>query len=155
MTIKGDEEDFFESVGDVDDVEGSKAKGGGSSEEQTNKTSALGANRMGHTGFECPPLTKRAKISLCALFVIIFIVLMGILAASLKKLQTTEYGVEYNVHKKVLADAAETGGLHIGPPGYRFIKYPSTQITVDLPTDTCVSRDGLRVEVEITFQYQV
>ena len=40
-----------------------------------------------------------------------------------------------------------------GPPGYQFIKFPATFVTVDL-AETCVSKDGLRVEYEVTFQYQ-
>ena len=40
-----------------------------------------------------------------------------------------------------------------GPPGYKFIKFPATFVTVDLE-DTCVSLDGLRVQYEVTFQYQ-
>jgi len=36
------------------------------------------------------------------------------------------------VHTKKLDDAAKMGGLHSGPPGFRFIKFPSTYITVDL-----------------------
>lgn len=46
-------------------------------------------------------------------------------------------------------------GLHVGPPGYEFIKFPSTYITVDLPDATCVSQDGLRVGFSVTFQYQI
>lgn len=80
-----------------------------------------------------------------------FLLLLGIvlLATSLKKLNSTEYGVQYNVHSKQLDDAARTGGLHAGPPGYEFIKFPSTFVTVDLPSDICVSRNGLRVQFDV------
>jgi len=80
---------------------------------------------------------------------------LSVLAASLKRVESTEHGVQYNVHRKKLDDAAKSGGLFIGPPGYEFIKFPSTYITVDLPDDTCVSRDGLRVEFSVTFQYKL
>ena len=40
-------------------------------------------------------------------------------------------------------------------PGFRFIKFPSTYITVDLEEATCVSQDGLRVLFSVTFQYQL
>lgn len=86
---------------------------------------------------------------------VILITSIGLLVSSLKKLGDTEYGVEYNIHKKTLADAAKTGGLHLGPPGFKFIKFPSTFITVDLDNSTCVSRDGLQVKVSFTFQYQM
>lgn len=64
-------------------------------------------------------------------------------------------GVQYNIHKKQLEDATKSGGLFIGPPGFRFIKFPSTFITVDLNDRTCVSNDGLLVSFSITFQYQM
>jgi len=89
--------------------------------------------------------------SLCCIAVIISIVLV---AVSLKKLQSTEYGLEYDKWAKTLDDAAKTGGLHAGPPGYYFVKFPSTQISADI-ADTCVSRDGLRVQIDVTFQYQM
>jgi regulator of protease activity HflC (stomatin/prohibitin superfamily) len=85
---------------------------------------------------------------------ILLLSIITLLSVSLKKLGDTQYGLEYNVHKKTLDDAAKTGGLHLGPPGYKFIKFPSTFITVDVD-DTCVSRDGLRVKVSVGFQYQM
>ena len=68
------------------------------------------------------------------------------------KVPSTEMGVQYNVHKKQLEDATKSGGLFVGPPGYRFIKFPSTFITVDLKDRTCVSNDGLLVTFSVTFQ---
>jgi len=68
---------------------------------------------------------------------------------------STEMGVQYNVHKKQLEDATKSGGLFLGPPGFRFIKFPSTFITVDLNDRTCVSNDGLLVRFSVTFQYQM
>jgi regulator of protease activity HflC (stomatin/prohibitin superfamily) len=101
----------------------------------------------------CDTNTKRI---LWAIFILaVFLTGISLLARSLQRLESTEYGVEYNTHKKVLADAAKTGGLHIGSPGYEFIKFPSTYITVDIPEDTCVSQDGLRVKFQVTFQYQL
>jgi regulator of protease activity HflC (stomatin/prohibitin superfamily) len=91
----------------------------------------------------------------CSVLVIILIAVIIILSCSLRRLGSTQYGVRYNVHNKHLDEAARTGGLHIGPPGFRFIKFPSTQVTVDLPDDTCLSQDGLRVRFSVTFQYQM
>jgi regulator of protease activity HflC (stomatin/prohibitin superfamily) len=85
----------------------------------------------------------------------LIILLIALLATSLKKLKSTEYGLQYTAYSKKLDDAAKVGGLHIGPPGYEFIKFPSTQITVDLPSDICVSKDGLRINFSVTFQYQM
>ena len=53
-------------------------------------------------------------------FVGIFCVLLAvlvILCVSIKKVDSTEYGVVYDVHTKQLSDAVQTGSLHIGPPG--------------------------------------
>jgi len=87
---------------------------------------------------------------------VIFIVIVGaiLLAVSLKRLQSVEYGLEYTRFSKHLDELAKTGGLHAGPPGFRFIKFPSTFITADL-SDTCVSQDGLRVQFKVAFQYQI
>lgn len=79
----------------------------------------------------------------------------GVLIASLKKVEETSFGVQYNRHRKQLDDATKSGGLFIGPPGYKFIKFPSTFIGVDFNERTCVSRDGLRVVFSVTFQYQM
>jgi hypothetical protein len=40
-------------------------------------------------------------------------------------------------------------------PGFEFVRFPSTYITVDLQESTCVSEDGLRVKFSVTFQYQL
>jgi regulator of protease activity HflC (stomatin/prohibitin superfamily) len=93
-------------------------------------------------------------------YAVIFLVLavvatvIGLLASSFRKLGSTQYGLEYNVHKKQLADAATAGGLHAGPPGFYFIKFPSTQVTVD-GWGICNSSDGLQVAYEVTYQYQM
>jgi hypothetical protein len=90
-----------------------------------------------------------------AIGVFVFVVLVTgiiVLVRSLNKLDSTEYGVQYNSHSKQLDEAAKTGGLHAGPPGYEFIKYPSTYIGVD-QSGICVTLDGLRVAFSVTFQY--
>jgi prohibitin 2 len=51
-----------------------------------------------------------------------------------------------------LEDATKSGGLFLGPPGFHFIKFPSTFITVDVNNRKCVSNDGLLVEFSVTFQ---
>lgn len=82
-------------------------------------------------------------------------VIIGVLVASLKKVPSTEMGVQYNIHKKELDEAAKSGSLFLGPPGFRFIKFPSTFITVNFNDRTCVSNDGLLVKFAVTFQYQM
>jgi len=92
-----------------------------------------------------------------AWYFLLFVLLstaLGLIIASFKKLNSTQYGLSYNVHKKQLADAAQAGGIHSGPPGFQFIKFPSTQITVDVD-GICNSRDGLEVAFQVTYQYQI
>lgn len=99
--------------------------------------------------------TQPKKIAWGCFIFVLLITAATLLGVSLKKVESTEYGLEYNIHSKQLDAIAKVGGLHLGPPGYEFIKFPSTFITVDLPSGTCVSRDGLRVEFSVTFQYQM
>jgi regulator of protease activity HflC (stomatin/prohibitin superfamily) len=99
--------------------------------------------------------TKPKRIAWGVFCVVILITSIWVLAASFDKLESTEYGVQYNTHAKTLADAAKTGGLHIGPPGYEFIKFPSTFITEDLQDSICVSKDGLRVQFSVSYQYSI
>ncbi|KAL7465214.1 hypothetical protein ACHAXS_005546 [Conticribra weissflogii] len=117
-------------------------------------------------------MNKKYVWSLCLVCVGVAI---GLLAASLKKVPSTEMGVQisvlgskrrwilsciisisqYDVHKKQLEDAIKSGGLFVGPPGFRFIKFPSTFITVNFQDRTCVSNDGLLVTFSVTFEYQM
>ena len=63
---------------------------------------------------------------MCCLFTLIGILIASILIGmSLKKVSSTEYGVSYTKYSKQLADAAKSGGLYAGPPGFTFIKFPS------------------------------
>ena len=90
---------------------------------------------------------------LCWAFAFVCVcVIIGLLVASLKKVPSTEMGVQYNIHKKQLEDATKSGGLFLGPPGFKFIKFPSTFITVGFNDRTCVSNDGLLVTFSVTFQ---
>jgi len=59
------------------------------------------------------------------------------------------------IDSKYLDEEAVSGGLFTGPPGFRFVKFPSTFVTVDLNDRFCVSRDGLIVKLDVTFQYQM
>jgi regulator of protease activity HflC (stomatin/prohibitin superfamily) len=92
--------------------------------------------------------------TICGSVCVVLIVGLSVLLASLKRLDSTQYGVKYHVHKKQLDDLVSVGGLHSGTPGFQFITFPSTQITMD-EEGTCLSRDGLRVGFEVSFQYQI
>lgn len=101
-------------------------------------------------------MTNRPKVAIySSLFTISLIIAIVLLSTSFKKLTSTEIGLEYDRIAKILDDAAKSGGLHVGPPGFKFIKFPSTFILEELPIDTCVSQDGLRVQFEVSFQYRM
>ena len=95
---------------------------------------------------------KWISISLCVIISFVSIILLAI---SLKKVEETEYGLLYTRWSKNLDDDAQSGGLFAGPPGFRFIKFPSTFVTVDIDNRYCVSQDGLIVAFSVTFQYQM
>lgn len=84
----------------------------------------------------------------------IIVVISALIGLSLRKVATNEYGVKYDIYSKTLASSSLSGGLYFGPIGYRFIKIPSTQISTEVK-DTCVSRDGLRLEIHVVYQYKV
>lgn len=86
--------------------------------------------------------------------VISVIVALALIIASLRKVSSTQFGVEYNVWTKKLESVSKAGGLFLGPVGYRFVKFTSTQINADF-SDTCVSNDGLRVVVDVSYQYRL
>ena len=96
--------------------------------------------------------SPKAKMFCWGFAFVVVCVIIGVLATSFKKVPSTEMGVQYNVHKKQLDDATKSGGLFAGPPGYQFVKFPSTFITVDVNNRECVSNDGLLVVFSVTFQ---
>jgi len=105
---------------------------------------------VGNISFTFMMISKKIIWGLCAGSALLVSIIL--ISVSLHKIGSTEYGVEYDVWSKKLDDAAKTGGLHNGPPGFKFIRFPSTQISEDLE-DTCVSRDGLRVQFQISYQF--
>lgn len=125
-------------------------------EDKQRRSSATNARRH-CPKFSCTGLfdTRGKRIAWCSLVFVLMLTGIIVLATSLNKVEETEYGLEYNVHNKQLDNAAKSGGLFAGPPGFEFIKFPSTFVTVDLPDGTCVSKDGLRVDFKVTFQYKM
>lgn len=59
---------------------------------------------------------------------VVSLILLVILIKSLQRLESTEYGLEYHPRKKELDEAVQQGGLHAGPPGFEFVKFPATFI---------------------------
>lgn len=153
-----DIEDDIEKLGDQKNAQtdnDSNAILTGEGKDPSSDSSKTMLPRSAPTATAGQPTSRCTPVAWCSVLVLVLSVTILLLAVSLKKLTSTEYGVQYNRNSKILDDAARSGGLHIGPPGFKFIKFPSTQITVDLPGDTCISMDGLRVQFSVTFQYQI
>jgi len=84
--------------------------------------------------------------------VIIFISAM--VGTSLRKLDTDEVGVAYNIHQKTLSDTVKREGLHAGAPGYKFIIFKSVFQTMTYPDLQCFNKDGVPIELNIKLQYR-
>ena len=46
-------------------------------------------------------------------------------------------------------------GLHVGTPGYEFIKFPKVFKTISFGTLKCLNKDGLTIKLSVQFQYKV
>jgi prohibitin 2 len=52
---------------------------------------------------------------------------------SLKPIEQEEYGVAYDIHQRKLSTQVQGVGLHSGPPGFKFLLFPKTIETVNVP----------------------
>lgn len=87
-----------------------------------------------------------------ATLVVLAMLFVGIMVGvSVKKLDSTQFGVQYDKLAKRLLDV-HGEGLHSGPPGFRYIIFPSIFTQEELNT-TCVSRDGIYIATAISFQW--
>jgi len=84
---------------------------------------------------------------------VIVAIIIGLVASSLKKLSTEEAGLQYDIHLHKLKDQVYEAGLHLGPPGYRFIVFPRVYQTLSFHNVRCLNEDGLEIEVSMQFQY--
>jgi len=73
---------------------------------------------------------------------------------SLRKLDTDEVGVAYNIHQKTLSSTVKREGLHAGAPGYKFIIFKSVFQTITYPALKCFNKDGVLIELNIKLQYR-
>ncbi|KAL5006061.1 hypothetical protein ScPMuIL_017219 [Solemya velum] len=80
--------------------------------------------------------------------------IIGLVASSLKKLATDEVGIAYDTIQKDLGTTVEKEGLHTGPPGFEFIKFPSVFRTLDFNKLMCLNKDGVTITLDVTYQYK-
>jgi len=94
----------------------------------------------------------KAKV-ICGTFLAIVAIIVGLVASSLKKLNTEEAGLQYDVHMHSLKEHVYEAGLHLGPPGYRFIIFPRVYRTLAFEKIQCLNKDGLQIVLSVEFQY--
>ncbi|GFR63356.1 sPFH domain band 7 family protein [Elysia marginata] len=87
--------------------------------------------------------------------VAILILTISLLASSLKKLSSKEVGLQYDSIQKDLDGKVYTEGLHLGPVGYEFIKFPNIYTTMTFDKLQCLNSDGVRINIDVTYQYRV
>ncbi|GFN99777.1 spfh domain band 7 family protein [Plakobranchus ocellatus] len=85
----------------------------------------------------------------------VLILIISLVASSLKKLSSTEVGLQYDKIQKDLDGKVYTEGLHLGPVGYEFIKFPNIYTTMTFHKLQCLNSDGVRINLDVTYQYRV
>jgi len=93
-------------------------------------------------------------IGCCAFVVGIVIMSIALIATSLRKLKSDEVGVAYDTYQKKLASTTQKAGLHNGPPGFKFIKFPSVFKSLSFDKEECLNKEGVEIELVIEFQYR-
>ena len=71
-------------------------------------------------------MADNAGLACAAVCCLVVLLLVIILPLSIRRLEENEFGLEYNRISKRLDDEPKSGGLFPGPPGFKFIKFPST-----------------------------
>lgn len=85
---------------------------------------------------------------------IIGIIVIILIAISFKKLASNELGLEYDNIAKKLGSNVQYEGLHNGPPGFSFIIFPSVYETMEFSDITCLNKDGVIIELEVSYQFK-
>ncbi|XP_053385379.1 uncharacterized protein LOC123539069 [Mercenaria mercenaria] len=86
--------------------------------------------------------------------VIIVVMIIVLVATSLKKLSSDQIGLAYDTINKDLDKEAKTEGLHNGPPGFEFIIFPSVYKTLTFDNLRCLNADGVIITLDVTYQYK-
>ncbi|RUS71009.1 hypothetical protein EGW08_021231 [Elysia chlorotica] len=94
----------------------------------------------------------------CAVIVIVvalLILTISLVASSLKKLSSKEVGLQYDTIQRDLDGKVYTEGLHLGPVGYEFIKFPNIYTTMTFSKLQCLNSDGVQIKLDVSYQYRV
>lgn len=98
-------------------------------------------------------------ICFCCLAVVSLILVL----VSFASIEVTEYGLNYSWVANSIEEKGYDSGRYFTGLGHHFIKFPSTVVTIqfsdesdsDATTLHSRSKDGLEVELELSFQYQI
>lgn len=95
------------------------------------------------------------KLVILGAVVAVAIGIIALVSVSLEKLNSDEVGLKYDVIQKHLDSTPQYEGLHNGPPGFEFIKFPSVFRTFEFGSLKCLNRDGVQITLSISYQYRV
>ena len=73
---------------------------------------------------------------------------------SLQTTFTPTVGVAYDTYQKKLSSTTQKAGLHNGPPGFKFIKFPSVFKSLEFDDEICLNKEGVEIVLQIEFQYR-
>lgn len=82
------------------------------------------------------------------------VLIIALIATSLKKLSSDQVGLIYNTVDKTLDKDVKSEGLHNGPPGFQFIIFPSVYKTLSFSNLRCLNKDGVIIRLDVTYQYK-
>jgi len=85
---------------------------------------------------------------------IIGLTILILIATSIEKLASNELGLKYDTIAKSLGTEVQGEGLHFGPPGFMFIIFPSVYETMEFRDITCLNKDGVIIELEVSYQFK-
>jgi len=85
---------------------------------------------------------------------VVGILIIVLISVSLKKLASNELGIAYDNIAKKLGNEVQYEGLHSGPPGFSFIIFPSVYETMEFSDITCLNKDGVIIELDVSYQFK-
>ncbi|CAF0849313.1 unnamed protein product [Brachionus calyciflorus] len=96
------------------------------------------------------------KIAVSGLVVAVGLGVVGLLLIilSAKKLNSYELGIKYDNIAKTLGNYVNREGLHFGPPGFSFIIFPSVYKTMEFKDISCLNKDGVVIDVDVSYQFK-
>ncbi|XP_067936280.1 uncharacterized protein [Watersipora subatra] len=98
--------------------------------------------------------SKTIKIAIGVAVVGVLALIIGLVASSLKKLDSFEIGLKYDTINKNLQTEVFREGLHTGPPGYEMIVFPSIYTTNTIDDTSCLNMDGVTIKLDVSYQFK-